>query len=222
MSTPYYADGAATLWHGDCREITAWLDADVLVTDPPYGIAWRYGVNKRRSSFGHDGIVNDEDTTVRDEALAMWHTRRPGVVFGTWAAPFPANVQVLVWRKPIDAGVVGSVTGFRRDTELIFLIGRWPRQDARRSSVLVTNSNKNAYLRPGQHPHAKPVGLMETILEFTPAGVIADPFVGSGATLIAARNLGRRAVGVELDERYCEIAARRLAQGILTPAGEQP
>lgn len=218
MST-YYEDESVTLWHGDCREITTWLDADVLVTDPPYGIGWSIGDNPKRLSWSHEGIQNDADTSVRDAALKVWGDK-PGVVFGTWAAPFPMRRQTLVWRKPVDAGVVGSTTGYRTDTELIFLTGKWPKRNSSWSSVLETNSNKNAYLRPGMgHPHAKPVGLLQVLIGRTPDGVIADPFAGSGSTLVAAKMLGRRAIGVELDERYCEVIARRLDQGVLDFGG---
>lgn len=212
--TIYYRDDSVTLHHGDCLEVVDWLGADVLVTDPPYGIGW--GIHSpRRTARVHRGIANDHDTSVRDHALALWGTR-PALVFGSWDAPFPAFKQVLVWRKPPDSGVLGSTTGYRRDTELIFVAGQWPSRSAARSSVLESNQGTSAvyFGGPGGHPHSKPVGLMHRLLEWT-AGVVADPFAGSGSTLVAAKALGRKAVGVEIDERYCEIAARRLSQGVL-------
>jgi site-specific DNA-methyltransferase (adenine-specific) len=214
---PYYADEAVTLFHGDCREVTAWLEADVLVTDPPYGIGWSIGQNNAAKSKAHAGIQNDGDTTVRDDALVAWGDR-PAVVFGSFRAPFPVGVkQTLVWRKPVDAGVVGSTTGYRTDTELIFLLGQHPRRNSSRSSVLTTDGGVAAYRT--EHPHSKPLALLQRLMEWLP-GAIADPFAGSGSTLVAAKQLGRKAIGVELEERYCEIIAKRLAQGVLD-FGEQ-
>ena len=208
---PYYADDSVTLYHGDCRKITEWLAADVLVMDPPYGIGWSIGQNNAAKSKAHSGIQNDQDTSCRDEALRMWGDRQ-GIVFGAWGAPFPLYKQALVWRKPVDAGVVGSTTRYRRDTELIFLIGSWPIRPSSRSSVLETDFGKARYLNG--HPHAKPTKLMEELLEWT-TGLVADPFAGSGSTLVAAKAMGRKAIGVELDEAYCELIAKRLAQDVL-------
>ena len=209
---PYYQDDAVTLYHGDCREVTEWLAADVLVTDPPYGIAWRKGQNNAAKSTAHAGIQNDGDTSIRDAALTAWGDR-PAVVFGSFRAPFPANVkQTLVWRKPIDAGVVGSTTGYRTDTELIFLLGRHVQRPPMRSSVLTTDGGVAGYRT--EHPHSKPVSLLGRLIEWT-EGVVADPFAGSGASLLAAKYLGRKAVGVELHEPYCELIAKRLSQDTL-------
>jgi DNA modification methylase len=212
MTEPYYEDDLVTLYHGDCREVSEWLAADVLVTDPPYGIAWTGGgFNGQRK---HDGIKNDATTEARDAALIAWGPR-PALVFGAPLLPAPAGVrQVLVWQKPSDAGVVGSTMGWRRDWEAIYILGDWLNLPASRSSVLRTTAGIRSYLMTGGHPHAKPVLLMEQLIE-TSSGTVADPFAGSGSTLAAAKQLGRRAIGVELEERYCELAARRLAQDTL-------
>lgn len=213
MSAPYYADESATLWLGDCLEHPEWwTGADVLVTDPPYGIAWSKGENRAAGSHEHAGILNDADTVARDAALAVFGDK-PGIIFGSLRAAAPDGVrQTLVWKKPVDAGVVGSTTGYRTDAELIFLTGSHVKRKASRSSVLVSAGGVGRYRTI--HPHSKPLGILEQLIEWT-AGVIADPFAGSGTTLIAAKSLGRRAIGVEIDERYCEVAARRLSQDVL-------
>lgn len=209
----YYQDDHVTLYHGDClTEHREWLRADVLVTDPPYGIGWTIGQNDAAMSKSHSGIQNDHDTVARDDVLHDWGSR-PAIVFGSFRAAFPLEIkQTLVWQKPVDAGVVGSTTGYRTDTELIFLRGDHLRRNSSRSSVFQTSGGMSAY-RSG-HPHAKPVGLLERLIEWTD-GVIADPFSGGGATLVAAKNLGRRVIGVELEEKYCEITAKRCAQEVL-------
>lgn len=229
MTEPYYADDLVTLYLGDCRVITGWLSAAVLVTDPPYGRAWKHGGDlKARQGGGHspghsrpgrDGIAGDHDTAVRDCALTMWGERL-AVMFGDLTmSPPDGNKLTLVYRKPSDAGVRGAINGFRRDAEAIYLLGAWPSGLGGRSSIIASGATKQggAYACGGRygHPHAKPVDVMETLIAACPAGAVADPFAGSGSTLVAARNQGRKAVGVEIDERYCEAAARRLAQGVL-------
>ena len=219
---PYYEDEWVTLYHGDCLQVTEWLAADVLVTDPPYGIGWSRGENGARSSRSHDGILNDGDTSTRDSALEAWGNR-PAVVFGSLHAPFPTYTHLAIWEKPGDAGVVGSTIGMRRDVEAVFLTGAWPRRPSFRGSVLRSRiPNIGSPSSPAGrfgHPHAKPGDLMEDLITFAPPGTIADPFAGSGSTLVAAKALGRKAIGVELEERYAEIAARRLAQDVLDFTG---
>jgi DNA methylase len=221
VTAPYYADDLVTLYLGDCREVTDWLAADVLVTDPPYGRGWRQGqigINHR----GHPGIVGDQDTATRDAALGEWGDRL-AVVFGDlMLAPPSGNKLTMVFGKPSNAGLRGAMAGFRRDAEAIYLIGPWPTGIGGRSSIVTTGASKYGHGGPSDrygHPHAKPVDVMETLISACPPGVIADPFAGAGSTLVAARNLGRRAIGVELEERYAEQAARRLSQGVLLAVG---
>jgi len=216
---PYWTDGQVTLYLGDCREVTEWLAADVLVTDPPYGRGWKQGAEPSKNGAQHDGIAGDNDTTTRDQALALWG-KRPAVVFGDlMLAPPTGNKLTLVYRKPANAGTRGAMGGYRRDAEAVYLVGPWSSGIGGRSSVIVTGarSQSGPAGTPGRygHPHAKPVDVMETLIAACPDGTIADPFAGSGSTLVAARNQGRRAIGVEIDERYCEAVARRLNQGVL-------
>lgn len=224
---PYYQDEFATLYHGDCLAMDEWLEADVLVTDPPYGRDYRGNSAGWKNSSGGGGhrstgqaraIANDKDTAVRDAALVKWGGL--GIVFGDPLIAQPAGAkQALVYAKPADSGIKGARAGFRRDVEMIYLVGDWWVGVGGRSSVLGTGAlvagPRGLSIRYA-HPHAKPLDLLEQLIGATGEGaVIADPFAGSGSTLVAAKQLGRRAVGVELEERYCEVIATRLAQNTL-------
>jgi hypothetical protein len=228
MTEPYFTDGQVTLYHGDCREVTEWLTADILVTDPPYGRNWKQGNGMpahgrrapRQRDHSHNGIPGDHDTETRDTILRMWGPKRLAIVFGDLMLPPPAGTkQVLVYRKPGDAGTRGATAGFRRDLEAIYLLGPWPSGIGGRSSVLATSaraqgSDHGVAARAG-HPHAKPLDVMQELLAACPPGVIADPCAGSCSTLLAARHMGWRGVGVELVEADVRNAVKRLSQGVL-------
>lgn len=221
MPVPYYQDDLVTLYHGDCREITEWLAADVLVTDPPYGRSWRQGdTGKGRgwASDRHDGIANDHDPTVRDAALALWGGTRRAIVFGDLMLAPPGGTKlVLIYDKGSSAGFTGAIAGVRRNVEAVYLLGKWPSGLGGRSAVVSTAVSTGGNLaRKAKHPHAKPHDVMAELLSLTTdARTIADPFAGSGSTLLAAKLLGRRAIGVEVDERYCAVVADRLSQSVL-------
>lgn len=218
MTAPYYEDDLVTLYHGDCLTESAWLTSDVLVTDPPYGIGWSKGTLKSaHNKDAHGGIKNDQDTTARDSAIAAWGPVKPGLVFGSLRAEYPPGWhRMLVFQKPLHSGLFGNWSPWRSDWEPIFAIGEWPKQKPGRSSVFSTSEMSaggySGYATKTGHPHTKPQDVMTRLIETSPLGVVADPFAGSGSTLMAARNLGRQSVGVELDERYCEMIAKRLQQ----------
>jgi site-specific DNA-methyltransferase (adenine-specific) len=221
MIEPYYSDDLVTLYHGDCREVTAWLEADVLVTDPPYGVAWgrrfgdaRLGTKGRRTAS--NVVEGDRDTSARDAALDLWGSRA-AIVFGSWRVERPSTAlkALLIWHKE------GSYSGpsrapFFTNHEEIYVMGEgvWPVGSPLRSVITTTEARHHEPRRTG-HPTSKPLPLMEALLAKCPPGTIADPFAGSGTTLLAARNLDRKAIGVEIDEAYCEVIAKRLSQGDL-------
>lgn len=206
----YYQDDLVTLYHGDCREQAAWLDADVLVTDPPYGMAFTSG---RGGHFGTSQIAEDDAITARDAALDGWG-ERPALVFGRWSVPRPtATRMVLTWEKGEHVGMGDLSTPWKPNTEEIYVLGRGF-HGRRTGSVIKVHAIAGTVGQGARgdrhHPTEKPVPLMERLIEKCPPGVIADPFAGSGSTLVAAVNQGRKSIGVEYEERYCEIIAKRL------------
>lgn len=223
MVEPYYQDDLVTLYHGDCREITEWTEADVLVTDPPYGV----GYETRRG----EKIRNDEDFSTAVSVIGMWGAR-PMVLFANHAS-LPRTTRLVrshldrvryaTWHKTNVNGAAGMGNPWLADVEFAVCgVVEWPKRAAsglmqarRWTGNPAFTKNPEAYL----HPTQKPVSVMEALIDAMPKGVVADPFAGSGSTLVAARNLGRRAIGVEVEEKYCEVIASRFAQGVFDFAG---
>lgn len=219
---PYYQDEFVTLFHGDCLEVTDWLSADVLVTDPPYGIDWKpktgtYGANMKQRGLKQElgqVIANDTSVEIRDSALNLWQDKA-AIVFGSWRMPRPQYTQHrLIWHKSgMPPGPANSA--FMSQDEEIYVWGTgFLKSSPPLRSVIRTDEHRPTEVQNIGHPTPKPIGLMELLISRCPDGVIADPFAGSGATLIAARNLGRKVIGVELEEKYCELIANRLGQGV--------
>ena len=210
--TPYYTDDAVTLYHGDCIELAdVWTEADVLVTDPPYGYGY---VSNRADTAWPEAIANDSDLAARDRVLYLWGTL-PALVFGSWKRPRPEGTRaVLIWDKGLASGMGDLSLPWKPNTEEVYVLGSGFK--GHRGTSILSGHNVVTWASKGrEHPNMKPQTLMEALIAKCPPGTIADPFTGSGSTLVAAKSLGRKAIGVELDERYCETAARRLAQGVL-------
>jgi DNA modification methylase len=215
---PYYQDETVTLYLGDCLEIDAWLAADVLVTDPPYGMAYESNFNRIKGTqkVGRP-VAGDQTPDVRDRALQVWGDK-PALVFGRWDVPRPVGTRHrLIWDKGNSVGMGDLSIPWGHAEEEIYLLGKGF-TGKRESNVIRAQMLMSGDSSRPDHPTPKPIGLMEILVGKT-VGVVADPFAGSGATLIAARNLGRPVIGVELEERYCELIATRLAQQAFDFAG---
>lgn len=217
MTRHYYQADGVTLYHGDCRTIAEWLTADILVTDPPYGMSYVSG--NRVATVRADPIAGDHSPKLRDHVLRMW-APRPAIVFGTWRQPRPRDTRQLItwWKRKAGPGMGDLTLPWGNATEEIYILGSGF-TGKRRENLIVTDEQRgNPYGLVAQtgHPTPKPVELLEQLINCCPPGVIADPFAGSGSTLLAARNLGRLAIGIEIDERYCETTATRLSQMALT------
>ena len=212
----YYQDDYVTLYHGSSlTDHQEWLGADVLVTDPPYGTqpnskSVGYGRKVQADGFRGQLIANDATTETRDAALAAWGDR-PAIAFGSPRFPDPPGQwdDRLVWDKK-RPGMNGGP--FRYTHESIYARGMKRANNG-------TFSVFSIYPDQTDHIHAKPVALMAALIGTCPPGVIADPFSGSGSTLVAAKQLNRQIIGVELEEKYCEIIAKRLAQDVLDFGG---
>ena len=214
---PYYADELVTLYHADAlTECLEWLEADVLVTDPPYGVAYESGNMSNARAPEQRRVHGDETTAVRDAILELWGDR-PAIVFGSWRQPRPADVRHrLIWHKSKALPAMRASAWYSADEEIYVLGSGWtgaPRQNVHVSTV--RQDGAHGLVAQTGHPTPKPVSLMEELIVKCPPGTIADPCAGTGATLLAAKYNGRHAIGVERVEAYCETTASRLAQGTL-------
>lgn len=226
MPTPFYTDGAVTIYHGDCRTILPELDLSpaLVLTDPPYGIAER---TARRTAGRGGGNLASGSWPSRDFAPVAGDREpfEPGhllayprlVLFGAnyYAEHLPRSASWLVWDK-IDGLTSKRAVGFNdnADCEIAWTnLGGPARIIRHRWAGLLTASEIG---EARVHPTQKPVALMEAIIAWRtePGDLVLDPYMGSGSTLRAAKNLGRRAIGIELDGSYCEVAAQRLGQEV--------
>lgn len=217
----HYQDDLVTLYLGSCLDDDTWAHADVLITDPPYGV----GGNLTTTTAIHEW---DKTLEVRDAALEMFlsggergdELDRPYAMFASprrLDAAVPHREVPLVWDKGPGVGMGDTRFPWRPSYELIYVSGSgW--HGHRSSAVLQVPLASNAATKAG-HPTPKPVALMRMLIEKAPDGVVCDPFAGTGSTLVAAKELGRRAVGVELDPLYADLAASRLAQDALDLEG---
>ena len=225
--TPYYEHAGIAIYHGDCRDVIGSLEAvDHVMTDPPYSDDTHNGARTGSGLKDDRKLVDFASTQAADIAalLSLVRLRRWAVLTCDWQHVLPLKqsppigwrfVRAGVWVKPNGTP---QFTGDRPaqgwEAVAIFHAGvsgrmRW--NGGGRPATWIHNKVS------GYHPTGKPEALLlEWVSMFSDADdVILDPFMGGGTTLTAAKRLGRRAIGIEREERYCEIAAKRLQQEAL-------
>lgn len=201
--TPYYEDDAVTIYHGDCREIAPLIEFGSLVTDPPYGLGdvlHRPGPGKWGKFWSEGAPTWDRDAPEIVPLLAA--KAKYAIVWGGNYFVLPPARGWLVWDKIVREFSSGH-------GELAWSNLEQP--------VRAFNFSHGQLASEGKlHPTQKPITLMRWCMGFLPAdcGIVLDPFMGSGTTLRAAKDLGLKAIGIELDERYCAAAVDRLAQSV--------
>jgi site-specific DNA-methyltransferase (adenine-specific) len=195
--TPYFQDDAVTIYHGDCREIVPTLGRfDLLLSDPPYGI----GIAANPVRQKHAKMEWDSATPDSGVIALLLASADKAIVWGGNYFNLPAHQCFLAWDKMQP-----------EDFSLAMLEQAWTNL---KGPAKMFRKSVTSYAK--QHPTQKPVELMTwCISKAGDVQTILDPFAGSGTTGRAAKDLGRKATLIEREERYCEIAARRMGQGVL-------
>jgi len=223
---PYYDHVGIQIFHGDCREILpdVW-GGSLLLTDPPYGISyrsnhnsgWRDPVRVRWArSENFPGIVGD------DAPLDPGHLEQIAPLAAIFGGNYCAHVLPpsrcwIVWDKRVE-----TTPDNQADCELIWTNFQAPARIYRHLwRGIIRSGEENVSISEKLHPHQKPLGLLRFIIRYSGVdrGPIVDPYCGSGSTLLAAAQCSLPAIGIEIEERYCEIAAKRLSQEVLDFAG---
>lgn len=217
MPTPYYDDGKGiVIWNCDCRDVLPTMEAgsaNLVLTDPPYGISYVHGARKGGVLLGCDGVAIRGDNRPFN-LPALLGLGQKVVLWGAnhYANSLPASPGWLVWDKRGAKGI-----NDQSDCELAWTnFLTTARVYYRQWNGAVRGGREQAEGRV--HPAQKPVALFAWCIGkavLGPNALVVDPFMGSGTTLVAAKELGLRALGMELEERYCEIAAKRLSQQIM-------
>jgi DNA modification methylase len=201
--TPFYEQDGITIYHGDCAQILPFLDpVDLLLTDPPYGI----GIAKNPVRQKHEKAEWDDSPPPRYIIEMAMSIADKAIIWGGNYFQLPPSRKFLVWDKQQP-----------EDFSLAMAEQAWCSFDG---NAKIFTRRVVGYTK--QHPTQKPTDLIAwCIRQAGEVSTILDPFMGSGTTLVAAKNMGKRAIGIERELKYCKIAVERLAQQTLFQL-EQP
>ena len=197
---PYYEEDGITIYCADCRDVLPMLPkVDLVLTDPPYGIGYASDplpVMRKEGRVVNHVAASWDETTV-DEVPFIATLGTTAIIWGGNYYPLPPSRGWLCWNKPDSPPSMADFELGWTNRDTISAMFSW--------SIAATNAERVG------HPTQKPLALMKWCIEWSKTnGTILDPFMGSGTTLVAAKKLDRKCIGIEINEKYCEIAARRL------------
>lgn len=222
---PYYEHGGITIYHGDCREILSSLgQVDAVVADPPFGIGFKYeSHDDTPEGYGVFvwGVTEAcERLCVPASPVFVWQAMPNVRHFAEW---FPRDWRIFAAAKNFVQMRKGSPMQHSWDPVLVWWTpgeSPWTAAKSNRDFHVANQSAAISDTTAPQrgHPCPRPLDQVSFIVSqwVRPGGLLLDPFCGSGTALVAAKNLNRRAIGIEVEERYCEIAVRRLEQEALS------
>jgi len=218
--TPYYERNGITIYHGDCRDVLPQISQmDLVLTDPPYGIDGGKGGSRGRGKVNY--IANEWEDSPEYIAKICVPIIEYAIANAGRCIVTPGLKHMHLYPVPADVGCfwTPASTGFgawgHTTFNPIFYYGRDPRAGKGQTP---NGRQMTEQAEVDGHPCPKPLIpwkwlLIKGTAELT--DIIVDPFMGSGTTLRAAKDLGHCAIGIDIEERYCEIAAKRLAQEVL-------
>lgn len=208
--TPYYSDASATIYHGDCRDILPTLaPVNVVITDPPYSAGRQEG---EFAATGNVAVSLHMASLLAPTMMVFGTSSARGIEFLRSTIRHLPHNRVLAWHRTyVNSPAAGP---WRWDLVLIHVFGRGSFGRPERSSLIQTAGTAALAAELG-HRAPVPLAVMEHLYAPFAPGVVLDPFMGSGSALLAATRLGGRAIGIEVEERYCEVAAKRLRQEVL-------
>jgi site-specific DNA-methyltransferase (adenine-specific) len=207
---PYYEDkrSGITIYHGDCREVLPRLpNVDLVITDPPYGINYRSGYRKTQ----REEIYGDNALPVDLISMSISKAEYCSYVFCRWdnLKEMASPKSVICWvKKNWTMGDLKHSHG-RQWEAICFYDGPKHEFIKRTSDVIFGDIPVNRF-----HPTEKPESVIKQLILANRGEIILDTFMGSGTTLRAAKDLNRKAIGIEIEEKYCEVAAKRLSQEV--------
>lgn len=241
---PYYSHAGIEIFHGDCRAILPQMRADVVITDPPYGETslqwdrqvegWMQSAKNASCSLWCFGSLQMFIDMAKADELHGW-TRSQELIWekhngSTFHADRFRRVHEIIahfyqgeWRNTYKAPqftMTASKRTCRRKGRPTHTgeIADAPLYVSRDGGPLLQRSVIHTHSCHGyaDHPTQKPISIILPLIAYSCpiGGVILDCFAGSGSTLVAAKSLGRNAIGIEIEEKYCEIAAKRLSQEV--------